>query len=124
MAKNKIPSGYITKGSTPVIAEGDEALLFLNPNEVLIEGQADLNKYLKTSPYGSGSYGSENWGNIGGESSDAPSLSDILSVTKTPYYDAVTKLPKFKVVIKIRNSSSNPIGVAGVDARIHNPTNS
>ena len=52
------------------------------------------------------------------EKPDVPDLSDIESVTKTKYFDPVTKVEKVKIVIKVRNSSRNKKDVSGVDARI------
>ena len=53
---------------------------------------------------------------------DIPSLSDIESIVYEPYYDTVSKLQKVRALIKIRNSSNNPTNIAGVDARIYNPS--
>jgi hypothetical protein len=123
MTTNRVPVANITKGSTPVITADDEALLFVNPNEVLIKDPADPSKYLTRSPFGSGRASGSNWTNFQGGSGDCPSLSDILSVKIVKYYDSVTKLPKAKAIIKVRNSSEYATEVMGVDARIYDPTN-
>jgi len=48
-------------------------------------------------------------------------MADIESITYEQYYDSVSKLVKYKAILKIRNSSKNQNNVAGVDARIYNP---
>lgn len=123
MTTNKVPAANITRGSTPVITIDDEALQFVNPNEVLIKDPSDLSKFLSKSPFGAGLGSSDGWNPVGGANGDAPSLSDILSVTIVKYYDSITKLPKARAILKIRNSSENATEVAGVDARIHDPSN-
>jgi hypothetical protein len=52
---------------------------------------------------------------------DTVSMTDIESVTYEQYYDSVSKLVKYKTILKIRNSSLNKLDVEGVDARIYNP---
>lgn len=123
MTTNKVPAAKITRGSTPVITADDEALLFVNPNEVLIKDPSNLDKFLSGSLFGTYRGSSDDWNNVSGGNGDAPSLSDILNVTIVKYYDSVTKLPKARAIIKIRNSSQNATEVAGVDARIHDPSN-
>jgi hypothetical protein len=123
MTTNKIPVANITRGATPVITIDDEALQFVNPNEVLIKDPSNLNKFLTKSPFGSGFGLGEEWPRVGNTNGDAPSLSDILNVTIVKYYDSITKLPKARAILKIRNSSENATEVAGVDARIHDPSN-
>jgi hypothetical protein len=88
---------------------------YMNPKYLdIVEGQ-DFDQYQRLSGYGASPI------NIDlpeGEnpSVKAPSLSDIESVTKTVYYDLATKKARAKLVIKIRNSSTEPI--IGIDARI------
>lgn len=123
MTNNRVPAANITRGTTPVITADDEALLYVNPNEVLIKDPTDPNKYLRRSPYGSGAGAGSNWTNFQGGSGDCPSLSDIVSVKIVKYYDSVTKLPKAKAIIKVKNSSEYATEVMGVDARIYDPTN-
>ena len=123
MTTNKVPAAKITRGSTPVITADDEALLFVNPNEVLIKDPSNLDKFLSGSLFGQGSYNSDDWSVVGDGDKDVPSLSDILNVTIVKYYDSVTKLPKARAIIKIRNSSKNAADVTGVDARIYDPSN-
>ena len=123
MTKNRVPVANITRGATPVITSDDEALLFVNPNEVLIKDPDDPSKYLTKSPFGTGSGFGNNWSNMRGGAGDCPTLSDIVSVKIVKYYDSVTKLPKAKAIIKIHNSSEYATEVMGVDARIYDPTN-
>ena len=52
---------------------------------------------------------------------DTIDMTDIESVTYEQYYDTVSKLVKYKAILKIRNSSTNKANVEGVDARIYNP---
>ena len=123
MTINKVPAAKITRGSTPVITADDEALLFVNPNEVLIKDPSNLDKFLSGSLFGQGNYNPDNWKVVSDGDKDVPSLSDILNVTIVKYYDSVTKLPKARAIIKIRNSSKNAADVTGVDARIYDPSN-
>jgi hypothetical protein len=123
MTNNRVPAANITRGTTPVIASDDEALLYVNPNEVLIKDPTDPSKYLRRSPYGNGAGSGNNWNNFQGGSGDCPTLSDIISVKIVKYYDSVTKMPKAKAIIKVRNSSEYATEVMGVDARIYDPTN-
>jgi hypothetical protein len=46
---------------------------------------------------------------------------DIESITYEEYQDASTKITKYRAIIKIRNGSTNPQNVEGVDARLYNP---
>jgi hypothetical protein len=55
------------------------------------------------------------------EQLDVVDLTDIENIEYYQYYDQVSKLVKYKVVIKIRNSSSKKNNVSGVDARVYNP---
>lgn len=80
---------------------------------VLVDGTPSLNlgsTYLN----GSSNISIEDAGDI--TDPIAPDLADIESVTKSIYYDPATKEAKAKLVIKIRNSSPDPI--IGIDTRI------
>lgn len=52
---------------------------------------------------------------------DIPDPTDIESVTYEEYQDASTKITKYRAIIKIRNTSTSPENVEGVDARLYNP---
>jgi hypothetical protein len=52
---------------------------------------------------------------------DIPEPTDIESIAYEEYQDASTKITKYKAIIKIRNTSTNPENVEGVDARLYNP---
>jgi hypothetical protein len=52
---------------------------------------------------------------------DIPEPTDIESITYEEYQDVSTKITKYKAIIKIRNTSTNPDNVEGVDARLYNP---
>lgn len=51
---------------------------------------------------------------------DIVDLTDIEKISYDQYYDSASKLVKYKVVIRIRNSSSKKNNVSGVDARVAN----
>lgn len=88
---------------------------YMNPKYLdIIEGQ-DFDQYQKLSGYTNSPITIDL---PEGENPQvkAPSLADIESVTKTVYYDPATKKARAKLVIKIRNSSPEPI--IGIDARI------
>jgi hypothetical protein len=55
------------------------------------------------------------------EQLDIVDLTDIENISYEQYYDQVSKLVKYKVVIKVRNSSFKKNNVSGVDARVYNP---
>lgn len=52
---------------------------------------------------------------------DTVDMTDIEDISYEQYYDATSKLVRYKAIIKIRNSSTNKLNVEGVDARIYNP---
>ena len=51
---------------------------------------------------------------------DIVDLTDIEKISYDQYYDSASKLVKYKVVIRIRNSSSKKNNERGVDARVAN----
>lgn len=122
----------ITRGSVIALPVDHPDALHLHPNDYIAikAGSIDYSKYLNSNPY---AYIStpDTLENIDimqpdpitiDEFLDIPSLADIESVVYEPYYDAVSKLQKVRALIKIRNSSGNPTNIAGVDARIFNPS--
>lgn len=125
----RIPDQSITSSSPIVLPEGHPDLLFLNPNKVLIKSGETFvySKYLSGAPVITGN------GAVTGEAAistaqgtlsstlDTPQLSDIEIKSTEQYYDPVSKLAKYKVILKVRNSSINPANVQGIDARIYNP---
>lgn len=125
---NRVPSQNVVNGSTISLPAGHRDLLFLRRGAATI-GDAAL---LADSSY------LDSFQNLVSqdpsisdfikgdedeifEKPDVPELTDIESVTYEQYYDAATKSAKYKVVVKIRNSSVNKTDVVGVDARIYNP---
>lgn len=123
---NRIPSQDITDGTSIVLPENHPDLIFLNPNNVLIkkDGAFVFDKYLSTGltpPEGDSTPPLPEATVKPVMQLDTPQLTDIESIIYEQYYDATSKLVKYKAVLKIRNSSSNPSNVQGVDARIYNP---
>jgi len=132
-AKNRLDKKDITDGNPLILPEGHPDTVFLNPNSYLTVSGTKLNysKYQSGNPYGSAlpDNGEPTKLNneiieelTGAKIQDVPEFTDIESVNFTKYYDAVTKEEKVKAVLKIRNSSNNKNNVAGVDARIYNPS--
>lgn len=132
-AKSRLDKKDITDGNPLILPEGHPDTVFLNPNSYLTVSGTKLNysKYQSGNPYSeslpdNGEPSTLNNAIIedksGAQTQDVPELTDIESVTFTKYYDAVTKEEKVKAVLKIRNSSNNKNNVAGVDARVYNPS--
>ena len=133
MAKNiRTDIKDITRGSVIALPVDHPDAIHLHPNDYIAVkgGSIDYSKYLNSNPYAYISTPDtlENQDILAGdpitidEMLDIPSLSDIESVVYEPYYDTVSKLQKVRALIKIRNSSKNPTNIAGVDARIFNPS--
>lgn len=130
MAIKRIDKKDVTEGQPLVLPVGHPDTVFLNPNNYIqTKGTiTDYSKYQVSGAYSNLTGIPEN-GDIGPISSslslinqaDVPQLTDIESVNFEQYYDPVSKLAKYKAVLKIRNSSKSPNNVAGVDARIYNP---
>lgn len=127
-----VPQSQVVSGQPRVLPKGHEDLLFLNPNDVLItDGVEFLNtKYISTPGSFSGTIDPALFtepdstvpaGIFQPVKLDTPDLSDIEVQTPEQYYDAATKTAKYKVVVKIRNTSITKDNVQGVDARIFNP---
>lgn len=130
MAIKRIDKKDVTDGQPLVLPVGHPDTVFLNPNNYIqIKGTiTDYSKYQLAGAYsdseqnpGDGSVSSMSSGLFLTNQVDAPQLTDIESVSFEQYYDPISKLAKYKAVLKIRNSSKNPNIVAGVDARIYNP---
>lgn len=122
----RIPSQDITEGASIVLPANHPDLVFLNPNNVLIkkDGAFVFDKYLSTgltSPETEASMPIPALTAQPGTQVDTPQLTDIENITYEQYYDPVSKLVKYKAILKIRNSSTNSSTVQGVDARIYNP---
>jgi hypothetical protein len=102
---------------------------FLDPNSYIESGKVtSTEKYQIGNPYATGTGGLESSSTPLEDQTpsqistkDVPQLTDIESVTFEQYYDPISKLAKYKAILKIRNSSKTPDNVAGVDARIYNP---
>ena len=131
MAIKRIDKKDVTEGQPLVLPAGHPDTVFLNPNNYIqTKGTiTDYSKYQTGGAYSSLSGVPENGttqpislNSSLGNQLDVPQLTDIESVTFTKYYDAVTKEEKVKAVLKIRNSSNNKNNVAGVDARVYNPS--
>lgn len=130
MAIKRIDKKDVTDGQPLVLPVGHPDTVFLNPNNYIqIKGTVtDYSKYQLSGAYSDSEQGAEN-GNVPlmstglflSNKGDTPQLTDIESVSFEQYYDPVSKLAKYKAVLKIRNSNKNPNSVAGVDARIYNP---
>lgn len=132
-SKDRLDKKDITDGNPLILPDGHPDTVFLNSNSYLtVSGtKQSYSKYQSGNPYSesfpdNGEPATLNnatvVGSVGAKIQDVPQLTDIESVTFTKYYDIVTKEEKVKAVLKIRNSSNNKNNVAGVDARIYNPS--
>jgi len=124
----RIDKKDITEGTPLVLPVGHPDTVFLNPNNyIAIKGTVvDYNRYQVGNPYSlsgdpTGDSEKITISSIPVNQLDVPQMADIESITYEQYYDSVSKIVKYKAILKIRNSSKNPNNVAGVDARIYNP---
>lgn len=121
----------ITRGKTLVIPEGHEDTIHLHPNDYLSvkNGQIDYSRYAISSLSGGSIVGAPT--NSGGDLTDpiepiqvplydVPSGADIENIAYEQYFDPITKIQKYRAIIKMRNGSYNKTNVAAVDARIYN----
>jgi len=133
MAKSKrIDVKDLTRGAIIALPADHPDAIHLHPNDYISikAGSIDYSRYLNSNPYSFIVTPNtlENVDIIQGpptlidEMLDIPSLADIESVVYEPYYDPISKRQKVRALIKIRNSSDNPTNIAGVDARIFNPS--
>ena len=123
----RIDKKDITDGTPLVLPVGHPDTVFLNPNNYIsIKGTVvDYNRYQVGNPYSLPEEPTGDSPSIVGSipinQLDVPQMADIESVTYEQYYDSVSRIVKYKAILKIRNSNKNPNNVAGVDARIYNP---
>ena len=130
----RIPEQNLVQTKPWIVDENDPILQFIDRSKVVIRKSdgTTYDKYLATPPIvgeGSGRATTAAASNSSGElaAADLPKvdtidMTDIEGVpTYEQYYDPVSKLVKYKVILKIRNSSSKKTNVKGVDARIYNP---
>lgn len=135
MAKEsmRIDQKDITRGKILVVPQGHEDTIHLHPNDYLSvkNGQIDYSRYAVSSLGGSiiGAPIGE-----GGDPkdpsdptlpiiipvADVPTGTDIESIAYEQYFDPITKIQKYRAIVKMRNGSLNPTSVAGVDARLYN----
>ena len=134
MAKNlpnKIPGPNVVEGPKPVLSEDNPDTLWLSPDKYLKikAGALSYDNYLSNISASSPSQVQSPVSNLVAPNlfadevlkPDTVDLTDIESITYEQYYDSVSKLIKYKAIIKIRNSSVNKTDIQGVDARIYNP---
>ncbi len=134
MAKNipnKIPGPNVVQGPKPVLSEDNPDTIWISPEKYLKvkAGKISYDNYLSNISASSPAQTqtpSEIMALLkktteGAVKPDTVDLTDIESITYEQYYDSVSKLIKYKAIIKIRNSSVNKTNVEGVDARIYNP---
>ena len=129
----RVPKSNVVQGPLPVLSENNPDSFFLAPNQYLKvkDGAVTYDNYLSnvsaTSPV---SATQPDLNSLITSGINAPAqlpkpdtidLTDIESITYEQYYDSVSKLVKYKAILKIRNSSVNKVDVQGVDARIYNP---
>jgi hypothetical protein len=129
---SRVPEQSLVQTKPLVVDENDPALQFLDRSKVVIRKSdgTTYDKYLSAPPIvgaGSASVAAGVQGIITGQGGtiikvDTIDMTDIEGIpTYEQYYDPVSKLVKYKVTLKIRNSSSKSANVKGVDARIYNP---
>ena len=129
----RIPDTSIVGAGPTVIYDDDPDLFLYDLNKIIVKKRnfTSVENYIAQPPLvNSGTLGSIsqianaateiNLQNLV-EQLDLVDLTDIENVSYEQYYDQVSKLVKYKVVIKVRNSSSKKNNVSGVDARVYNP---
>ena len=131
----RIPEQNIVQTKPWVVDENDPILQFIDKSKVVIR-KADgttYDKYLSAPPL----IGEESVSSATAKAKEAEApvtvesaldktdTVDMTDIEGVPiyeqYYDSVSKLVKYKVTLKIRNSSSKSANVKGVDARIYSP---
>ena len=128
----RIPDTSIVGAGPTVIYDDDPDLFLYDLNKIIVKKRnfTSVENYIAQPPLvNSGTLGSIsqianaateiNLQNLV-EQLDLVDLTDIENVSYEQYYDQVSKLVKYKVVIRIRNSSSKKNNVSGVDARVAN----
>ena len=130
----RIDVNDLNRGQVIVLSDGHVDTILAYPTHYLTVkgGSIDYTKYLTSSLYSAGLEVTAV--NEEGQTDevtvpsiedlllDIPDISDIESVTYEPYYDSTTKRQKVRAILKIRNSSKNPLSVESIDVRIYNPT--
>jgi hypothetical protein len=137
----RVPSQQVVKPPVITVSEDNPDLALFGPYEVAIKAgsQTVYSTYQAGPPtaaqlagtgVGSGFTGGDTTYTNPGKTTyvepkavlvDIPDPTDIESVTYEEYQDASTKITKYRAVIRIRNTSTSPENVEGVDARLYNP---
>lgn len=129
----RLPQSNVVQGTLPVLNENNPDTFFLRPNSFLKikDGSVTYDNYLTSvsaisavsasQPDLNGLISSSGIIPVSVIKLDTVDLTDIESIDYEQYYDSVSKLVKYKAILKIRNSSINKTEVQGVDARIYNP---
>lgn len=127
MVKN-IPVEKITTGATKVVNKKSPDAIFLaqNPDVVFVDGVNIVSRNVGVNVTSNGSANPDPAATVPVVpvvpiKKDIPNISDIELKTMEQYYDPVSKLAKYKIILKVRNSSTNPTNVIAVDARIKDP---
>lgn len=132
---SRVPEQNLVQSKPWVIDENDPILQFVDRSKVIIRKSdgTTYDKYLATPPIVGESSGRSVVAAAAVASASEtnevllvkPDTIDLTDIEGEPvyeqYYDPVSKLVKYKVTLKIRNSSSKQANVKGVDARIYNP---
>ena len=132
MTNKRVSSQNIVEAPPIVLADTNPDLMFFNPKNIIITkgGEVTYTNFLSTAPsYSSSSYFNSVVGAVivpvgavvGVQAKDVPDIGDIEQVGLPELYYDANKVEKYKIVIKVRNSSLNPKNVTGVDARIYDP---
>lgn len=121
MTNNQIPVTYIT-GQPQRVASDDPYLFLLDQSKITLIDPLQEAKSLKTAFLNSQILPEEAYKYIGTVADDIIDLSDIYDVRLVQYRDPITKLPKYRLTLKITNSSTKPQDVKGVDVGLNYPT--
>lgn len=130
---NRVSEQALVGPTPPVLPAGHPDLYFLNPKNVIVVdgGSVVYDKYLNVGTPGSSSTSDVNTPQPKVVTAPAPGKTpeddpfELTSLvgepTPIPKYDPVTGALTYWMVLKIKNTSSNPDAVKGVDARIYVP---
>lgn len=133
ITSKRIPDTSIVGAGPTVIYDDDPDLFLYDLSKIIVKKRnvsSALNYIAQPPIINSGILGSTSQASIMGiqntlqnlvEQLDIVDLTDIENISYEQYYDQVSKLVKYKVTLKIRNSSTKKNNVSGVDARVYNP---
>ena len=133
IVSKRIPDANLVGSGPMVICDDDPDIILYDLSKVIVKkcGQISSANYIAQPPIiNSGILGlisqsantaTQNSLEYSLQNFDTVGLTDIENISYEQYYDQVSKLVKYKAILKIRNTASDKNNVSGVDARVYNP---